>query len=414
MRNKSSGFSFVIIVVVVVLVIAGGLYWRHVAMAAAQADGGSGAGSAGGKKGMNGGLMPVQVRQVGTGDIHVYLNGLGTVTPANSVTVHSRVDGQLMAVNFKEGQTVRAGELLAQIDPRPYQVALTQAQGQLAKDQAALAGARLDQVRYQGLLAQDSISKQQVDSQNALVLQDDGAVKADQGAVDSARLNLVYARVTAPVSGEVGLRQVDPGNIVHAADTNGLVIINQVEPIYVLFTIPEDSVPDIALRVHQGQTLDVEAWDREQKNKLTTGHLQSMDNQVDTTTGTVKLKAVFDNKDGLLFPNQFVNAHLLVETRRNVPVIPSAGVQRGTSGVFVFVVDSTQHVSARTITIGPVDGDNVQVLSGLQPGETVVIDGADKLKDGGKVSVVTPQAPGAAPQAQKGSGQHHHHSDAAQ
>jgi multidrug efflux system membrane fusion protein len=402
----------VYLVLLLVAALAGaGLYWRHASAAAATSGDASGS-RGGGKKGMNG-PMPVQVRPVVTGDLNIYITGLGTVTPTNSVTVHPRVDGQLMSINFNEGETVRAGQLLAQIDPRPYQVALTQALGQLAKDQATLAGARVDQARYQGLLAQDSISRQQVDSQNALVQQYEGTVKADQGAVDSARLNLSYARVTAPASGQVGLQQVDPGNVVHASDTNGIVIINQVQPINVLFTIPEDSVAVVAAHVHKGDTLSVEAWDREQKARLATGRLASMDNQIDTATGTVRIKSLFANKDGVLFANQFVNARLLVETRHGVTLIPAAAVQRGSSGVFVFVVSQDQHVSVRQISIGPVDGDNVQVLTGLTPGETVVIDGADKLKDGGKVSVVTPPVPGAEAKPHKGNGQPRRHADAA-
>lgn len=406
-------------IVLAVLLAGGGLYWHHhqVQQAAATADsgggggmgGGAGGGKGSGRKGMPMGPMPVQVRPVLSGDLHVYLNGLGTVTPDNSVTVHTRVDGELLRLHFTEGDTVRAGDLLAELDPRPYQVALTQAQGQLARDQALLAGARVDQKRYQGLLAQDSISSQQVDTQNALVKQYEGNVLADQGAVDSARLNLVYCRVTAPQGGVVGLRQVDPGNIVHAADSNGIVVINQVKPIFVLFTVPEDNLPQVLSAMHQGQ-LSVESWDRDDKVKLSDGHLQSLDNQIDTTTGTIKVRAVFDNNDDQLFPNQFVNAHLLVETRKGVPLIPSAAVQRGSSGVFVFVVDSDQKATARNITIGPQDGDNVQVLSGLQVGETVVIDGADKLKDGSKVSVVTPDmvAPTAHSGKHHGNGQHHH------
>jgi len=236
--------------------------------------------------------------------------------------------------------------------------------------------------------------------------------------VASAKLNLVYTRVDTSVGGVVGLRQVDIGNVVNPSDTNGIVVINQVQPIYVLFTIPEDNVPGVASSLHQGQTLAVDAWDRDDKNKIAGGKLLSIDNQIDTATGTLRIRAVFDNKDGTLFPNQFVNAHLLLETRHNVPLIPSAAVQRGSTGTFVFVVDDTQHVSVQPITIGPVDGDNVQVLTGLQPGQTVVTDGADKLKDGSKVSVITPQSLTALSAGKKGgkhgNGQHHHHQDAAQ
>lgn len=417
MNNKSARSPLLWFAVLAVLAVGGALYWRHAHLAGAGPAGGSG----GGMRGAGGGPMPVQVRPVTTGDLHVYVNGLGTVTAYNSAVVHTRISGEVMRLFFHEGESVKAGQELALIDPRPYEVALTQAQGQLAKDQALLEDARVDQKRYQGLLAQDSIAAQQVDTQNALVHQYEGAVKADQGAVESARLNLLYTRVTTTASGVAGLRQIDVGNIANPSDTNGIVVVNQVQPIFVVFTVPEDSVPQLVQSRHDGDSLSVEAWDRDDKTKLASGHIQSIDNQIDTATGTLKLRAVFDNADRTLFPNQFVNAHLLLETRPKALLVPAAAVQRGSNGTFVFVVDGSQHVAMRPIGIGPQDGDNVQVLGGLRAGEVVVIDGADKLKDGGKVSVVTPAVPGAAasgaPAAapHQGYGQHRHRSsDAAQ
>ncbi|HET8730048.1 MAG TPA: MdtA/MuxA family multidrug efflux RND transporter periplasmic adaptor subunit, partial [Moraxellaceae bacterium] len=334
--------------------------------------------------------VPVQAASVVAGDLKVYLDALGTVVPLNSVTVHSRIDGQLMAVNFREGQRVKAGDVLLQIDARPYQVALSQAEGQLARDQATLLGARQDLARYQTLLQQDSISPQQVEQQQALVKASEGVVKADQGQVDSARLNLAYCRVTAPVSGRLGLRQVDPGNMVHVSDAAGVVVINQFQPAYVTFALPEDNLPAILEQIHRGRTLPVEAWDRGRTRKLATGKLESLDNQIDVSTGTIKVKALFPNADENLFPNQFVNVRLLVETRAHSTQLPTAAVQRGTQGTYVFVVAKNNRVSARPVTLGPVDGDSVGVETGVQPGERVVIDGADKLKDGAPVQVVTP------------------------
>jgi multidrug efflux system membrane fusion protein len=360
--------------------------------------------------------MPVQARKVIAGDLNVYLTGLGTVTPANNVTVHVRVSGLLQKVFFTEGQMVKAGQVLAQIDPAPFAVAVAQAEGQLVRDQALLLGAQQDLTRYQTLLKQESISSQQVDQQNALVKQDEGTVKADQAAVDSARLQLSYTKVTAPAAGRVGLRQVDPGNMVSTTDTNGLVIINQVTPISVLFTIPETSLGPVLAQLNKGNTLPVDAFDRGQQVKLASGKLLTVDNQIDTTTGTLKLKATFPNEDGSLFPNQFVNARLLVETRHNATLIPSAAVQRGTSGTFVFVVGDDQSVEARPIKLGPVDGDNVGVESGLKPGEVVVIDGGDKLKDGASVEVISPNASGVAgmkPHARNGSWAHGKHASGA-
>lgn len=391
-RSRSSLLPW--LVILVLLIGAGAWYFNR-------GGGPDEAGKSGKERGARGGgwggpqgekPVPVTVATLGTGDLRVSVPALGSVVPRNLVTVRSRVDGPLLAVKFVEGQMVKSGEVLAEIDPEPFRAALAQARGQLARDQALLRNARIDLERYQGLLAQDSIARQQVDTQEALLRQYQGTVQSDEAGVRTAELQLSYTTIRAPIGGRVGLRAVDPGNIVKAADTAGLVTIAQVSPITAVFPVPEERLPAILKRMQGGRSLKVEAWDREMKTRLAEGSLLAVDAQIDSTTGTVKLKADFANKDGSLFPNQFVNVRLLLDTLVGVVTVPTAAVQQGSKGAFVYRVGAEGSVAAVPVQLGPVEGARAAVESGLAAGDRVVVDGLDKLKDGAKVEVIDPKA----------------------
>jgi multidrug efflux system membrane fusion protein len=331
--------------------------------------------------------QPVGFATIDKGDIRIILNELGTVTSLDTVTVMTQIAGQLQEIGFKEGQVVKKGDFLAQIDPRPYQAALEQAQGTLAHDQGLLAQAQSDLKRYQTLGRQDSIAQQQLDDQKYLVQQYTGTVQTDQGTVDTAKLNLIYCHIISPIDGQVGLRQVDAGNYVQTTSTTGLVVLTQMQPISVLFSVPEDNLPDIIQRVRAGATLSIEAYDRANTRLLATGQLGTIDNQIDTTTGTLKLRGMFANPDELLYPNQFVNARLLVSTMTNTVRVPVPAVQRGEPGTFVYLINANNTVSVRAIEVGPTDGGFEAVTSGLNPGDRVVTDGTDRLRDGAAVTL---------------------------
>jgi len=372
-----------------VLAIVGYLLWSKIASANATAAAAKAA-AAGPPP------IPVVTTTSHKGDIGVYYSGLGAVTPLATVTVRTRVDGQLMNVRYREGDTVQQGALLAEIDDGPYQAALTQAQGQLMKDEAALENARIDLVRYQQLVQQKAAPEQQEATQQATVHQDEGVVKLDQGQIQSAQVNLAYCKIAAPVSGRIGLRLVDAGNIVQSGDTNGLLVITQMDPISAIFTISEDQLQVVLKKVAAGQVLAVDAYDRAGTTKLAQGSLTTLDNQVDPTTGTLKLRATFQNPKGTLYPNQFVNARLLVQEKRGVTLVPTAAVQRNSQATYVYVVNADSKVEIRPIVIGTAEGTDSEVTSGLAPGEVVVMTGVDKLQAGSKVST---QATAAKPAA---------------
>jgi multidrug efflux system membrane fusion protein len=334
---------------------------------------------------MMGGPLPVSVAKVSTADVPVMIDALGTVTPLATVTVRPQVNGPIVKIAFQEGQTIRKGGLLALIDPRPYQAALDQAIGQLGRDQAALAGARADLVRYKQLLAQNSVAQQTYSDELATVNQDEAALEADRAAIETARLNLGYCRVTSPVTGLVGLRQVDVGNLVQANQTTPIVTVTQMQPMSVIFTVPENDLSQILQHARGGQKLAVQVWDRLMQHLIATGTLASIDNQINTSTGTLQLRALFDNSDSELFPNEFVNVKLLVDTLPNQIVVPGAAVQNGPSSNFVYIVNPDHTVTMRTVTTGPTDGNDIAITKGLTAGETVVTDGADQLRDGAKI-----------------------------
>jgi multidrug efflux system membrane fusion protein len=337
--------------------------------------------------------IAVATETASQGDFPVYLTGLGTVTALRTVTVRSRVDGELIRVLFKEGQTVHKGDLLAEVDPRAFQVQLMQAEGQLLRDEALLKNAHIDLVRYKTLLEQDSIAAQQTVTQESLVKQYKGTVEIDRGLVASAKLQLSYAQITAPITGRLGLRLVDQGNIVHASDVNGIVVITQLQPITTEFSLPEDNIQFVMKQFRAGEKLTIEAFDRSGQVKLAQGQLLAIDNQIDTSTGTIKLKGQFNNEDGTLFSNQFVNIKMKMDTLRSVTIIPTAAIQRGVMGAFVYVVKKDQTVSVRPVTLGSTEGDKVAVLKGLEPNELIVVDGTDKLRENSKVKITTREPP---------------------
>jgi multidrug efflux system membrane fusion protein len=331
--------------------------------------------------------MPVVAAGAVTGDIDITLNGLGTVTSLATVTIKSQISGQLVRVAYQEGQMINKGDLVAEIDSRPYELALAQAEGALERDQALLQAAELDLKRYQDLAKTNAIPRQQLDTQVSLVAQDKGLVISDKAQIDTQKLNIAYCHIVSPVTGRAGLRLVDPGNYVTANDASGMVVITQLQPISVIFTVAEDNLPPIVKRLRAGATLQVTAFDRSGATKLATGTLKTLDNQIDTTTGTLKLRAEFANEDDSLFPNQFVNVRLLIDTLHDATVVPTSAIQRGAPGTFVYLVNADNTVAVKPVTLGPASGERVAIQAGLAPGDRVVVDGADKLRNGARVVV---------------------------
>lgn len=404
-KDGAKSHGWVWILVLMALLVAGIWYYRgsH-ASTEAQGPGAPGGATKGqGRGGGAGGFtVPVVVANARRGDLPVYFNGLGTVTAFNTVTVHSRVDGQITKINFTEGQYVHQGESLLEIDSRPYQVQLEQAEGALAKDQAQLRDVQVNYERYQLLYKEGVIPKQQLDTQGAQVAQFEGSIKADQGAIDSAKLQLVYSRVIAPISGRIGLRLVDVGNIVHASDSNGLLVITQLQPIAVIFALPQDQLPQVAGKLRNNEQMVVDAYDRDDTDKIESGKLLTIDNQIDTTTGTYKLKAVFNNDRDTLFPNQFVNVHLLADVKKNMVIVPASAIQRGPQGTYVYVVQNGDTAKIQTVTVAETTATDVGLSAGLSEGTVVVVDGQDKLQDNSKVS--TSMAPAGQSNAQNPNG----------
>ena len=385
-----SAWRFVGTCLLLLLVVAGIVWWTKHQQANAPEPAG---------RGRNAAPMSIVPETVGKGDINITLNALGTVASLATVTIRSQISGYLQRVAFKEGDEVKKGDLLAEIDSRPYEAALAQQRGQLARDEALLKGAQVDLARYQGLAAQNAVPHQTLDTQIALVAQDQGTVEADRAMVKAAEVNLAYTKIASPLDGRVGLRQIDQGNYVTPGDTNGLVVITQLKPISVLFTVPEDNLQAISKRLQTGAVLQAAAFDRGGARKIADGALLTFDSQIDPTTGTIKLRAQFPNETETLFPNQFVNIQLLLDTHKNVTTMPTAGVQRGVPGTFVYLVNADDTVSVRKIDLGVTDGDRVEVRNGLQPGDKIVVDGADKLRDGAKINVRAEAADPNAPTA---------------
>jgi multidrug efflux system membrane fusion protein len=390
-ETERSGRSGLIVGLIILVALLGAGYWLYRSYYAPQ--------TAGAGRNPQGAPQSVGAATIGRGTVRVVVNALGTVTPIATVTVQSQISGVLQEVGYTEGQTVKKGDFLAQVDPRPYQLLQAQYEGQLARDQGILAQAKVDLARYQKLAEQNSIARQQYEDQIYIVQQDEGTVKLDQAQIDQQKLNVLYCHIVSPVTGRIGLRLVDPGNYVQTTNSTGLAVVTQMQPITVIFPIPEDNLPDVMPQLSAGTTLQVSAFDRANVKMLATGRVAALDSQIDTTTGTVKVRAEFDNTDNALFPNQFVNAQLLVKTLDNVITVPTAAIQRGAPGSYVYLINADNTVSVRPIGIGPVDGPMAAVNSGLSVGDRVVVDGTDRLRDGARVIVPgaqTPPPPGAA------------------